>query len=69
MKIPTMAEMIRGIICSYAICGFHIALIHVHIQFKAIKDRNSLNTKINVVSKEGHISEIEQMIHVLKEQE
>lgn len=53
MKIPTMESVIERIIHSYAVQGFHIALIHVDIQFKAIKDRKKIGMAINVVSKRG----------------
>ena len=39
MKIPTMESCIKKIILSYSICGFHVTVIHVDIQFKAMKDR------------------------------
>lgn len=67
MKIPTMEKVIMTIIHSYAICGFYIALIHVNIHFKAIEDRNLLNTKNNVVSKGEHVPTIKQMKQLLKE--
>ena len=52
---------------SYAVRGFHIALIHVDIQLKSIKDRKLLGTDVNVVSKGEHVPEIERMNRVSKE--
>ena len=37
MKIPTMESYIKKIIRSYSVRGFHVTVIHVDIQFKAIK--------------------------------
>ena len=67
IKIPTMEKMIMTIIHSYAIRVFYIAIIHVDIQFKAIKDRNLLKTKVNVVSKGEHVPEIKRVNRMLKE--
>ena len=67
MKIPTMENVIEQIICLYAIWRFNIALMHVDIQFKAIKDQKNISTAINVVSKGENVLEIEWMNCVLKE--
>ena len=49
MKIPTMEVCIEKIIRAYSVRGFHVTVIHVDIQFKAIKDRKILKPLINVV--------------------
>ena len=67
MKIPTLESGIKRVISTYRIRGFNIVLIHVDIQFKAIKDRKSLGISVNVVSKEEHVPEIERLIRVIKE--
>ena len=67
MKIPTIEEGIESVIKSYGIRGFHIATIHVDLQFKAIKDRNQLSLRTNVCSREEHVPEIERYIRVIKE--
>ena len=67
MKIPTMEACIDKIIRSYSIRGFHVAVIHVDIQFKAMKDRKKMNPLINVVSRGEHVPDIERFHRVLKE--
>ena len=67
MKIPVMEATIEMIIHSYAVRGFHIALIHVDIQFKVIKDRKCIPTDVNVVARGEHVPEIERMNCVAKE--
>ena len=67
MKIPVMEKIIETIIRLYAVRGFHISLIHVDIQFKAIKDRKRIHTAVNIVSKGEHVPEIELMNCVVKE--
>ena len=52
---------------SYSIWRFNIILIHVDIQFKAIKDQKTLDVNVNVVSKGKHVPEIECVIWVFKE--
>ena len=42
MKIPKMEMVIKSIISSYKVRGFHVAILHVDIQFKANRDRKLL---------------------------
>ena len=51
MKIQKMEMVIKLIISSYKVRGFHVAILHVGIQFKAIRDRKVLgDVTTNVVS-------------------
>ena len=68
MKIPKMEMVIKSIISSYKVRGFHVAILHVDIQFKAIRDRKLLgDVTTNVVSRGEHVPEIERLNRVLKE--
>ena len=51
MKIPKM--VIKSIISSYKMRGFHIDILHVHFQFKAIRDRKLLGDVTTNVVPEG----------------
>ena len=67
MKIPTMEHVIETVIHAYAVRGFHVKVIHVDIQFKALLDREKLPVRTNIVSRGKHVPEIERYIRVLKE--
>ena len=67
MKIPTMESCIKKIIRSYSVCDFYVTVIHVDMQFKAMKDRKQLRLFINVVSRGEHVSDIERFHRVLQE--
>ena len=59
MKIQKMEMVIKSIISSYKVRGFHVAILHVDIQFKAIRDSKVLgDVKTSVVSREEHVPEI-----------
>ena len=67
MKIPTVEHVIETVIHAYAVRGFHVKVIHVDIQFKALLDREKLPVRTNIVSRGEHVPEIERYIRVLKE--
>lgn len=67
MKIVTLEHTIGHILRKYAVQGFNVIVIHVDIQFKALRDRAKLLKTINVVSRDEHVPDIERMIRVIKE--
>ena len=68
MTIPVMETDIKAMMNTYSSRGFCIKVLHVDIQFKAIKDRNNLiGVRVNVVSRGEHVPEIERFIRVVKE--
>lgn len=67
MKISTMEIIIDKILCAYLVCGFHVVLLHMDIQFKALKDDKNLDVQVNVVARGEHVPKIEHVIHVWKE--
>ena len=62
-----MEDTIDKVIRSYAVRGFYVKVLHVDIQFKAIRDRERVGAISNVVSRAEHVPEIERFIRVLKE--
>ena len=51
MKIPKMEMVIKSIISSYKVRGFHVSTLHLDIQFKAIRERKILgDVTTNVLS-------------------
>ena len=63
-----MVMVIKSIISSHKVWGFHVAILHVDIQFKEIRDRKLLgDVTTNVVYRGEHVPEIEGFNRVLKE--
>ena len=55
------------IIRSYAVRGFRVVVIGVHMKLKALKDCNECRVVFNVVSKDEHVPNIERWYRVVKE--
>ena len=67
LQITTLEKTMKSVIRSYTVRGFNVVLVHVDIQFKAMKDRGLLGIGVNVVSREEHVPDIECLIRVIKE--
>lgn len=67
VKIPTMEFIIDKILRAYLLHGFHIVLLQVDIQFRAVKYYTNLDVQVNVVTRSEHVLEIERLIHVHNE--
>ena len=67
MKMVTLEKTFQAVLRAYRVRGFNVVTVHVDIQFKAMKDQNLLGIRVNVVSKEEHVPDIERLIRVIKE--
>ena len=67
MKLDDLQQAITGVIKSYSIRGFTVTHILVDIQFEGLEERMADTVKINTVSKQEHVPEMERFIRVIKE--
>ena len=67
LKCPSLEYQFKNVVRSYAIREFHIVIIMVDPQFKALKDRNLIGVPFNVASKEEHVHSIERWHRTIKE--
>ena len=61
-------DELKNVIRSYVAGKFRITLIIVDIQFKVLKNRNTICVTFNVVSRGEHVPKIERFHKVVKEQ-
>ena len=68
MTISVIEIDIKAMMRTYSSRGFCVKVLHVDIQFKALKDRGTLiGARVNVVSRGEHVPKIERFIRVVKE--
>ena len=67
LKYLTLELELINMVKFYTIRGFNIILITVGIQFKALKDRNMVGVKFNIISKEEHVPIIKKFHYVVEE--
>ena len=67
LKCEYLEIELKNTVRFHAIYRFKINMIHVDIQFKALKDINFIGLNVNVVGREEHIHKIERWNRLIKE--